>query len=132
MPKYKLTRGSIGLITDDGENIDIKRGDIVELTEERAKDFKYLKRTEDGGSSDGDVGSGKKEVIEKPPPEKQPVENVTRDWSNTQDMKASDVIDLIDETDSETDLINLREVEQKGQNRIGVMNAIKKKLSQID
>ena len=55
----------------------------------------------------------------------------TRDWSNTQDMKASDVIDLIDETDSKEELVNLREVEQKGQNRIGVMNAIKKRMGQI-
>ena len=119
MPLYKLTRGSIGLIVD-GKNVDIEKGDAVELTEERAEGFKYLKRTDQ-------PLTGKLNAIY---PEEGKVD-VVRDWSSTQDMKAVDVIDLIDETDSETDLINLREVEQKGQNRIGVMNAIKKRMGQI-
>lgn len=54
-----------------------------------------------------------------------------RDWSSTQDMKATDVIDLINETDSKEELASLQEVEEKGQNRVGVLNAIKKRMGQI-
>lgn len=57
--------------------------------------------------------------------------STTRDWSSTQDMKAPDVIDLINETDSKEDLASLQEVEEKGQNRVGVLNAIKKRMGQI-
>lgn len=112
MPLYKLTKGSIGLIVN-GESVDIKKGDTVELSKERAKDFKYLKKV-------GDIAvelTGKLAAV---------------DWSKTQDMKAPEVVALVNETDSKDELQALYETESEGQNRIGVMNAIKKRITQLE
>lgn len=55
-----------------------------------------------------------------------------RDWSNTQDMKAPEVVALVNENDSKAELQALYETESKGQNRIGVLNAIKKRITQLE
>lgn len=124
MPWYKLTKGSLGLIID-GESVDVERGQTVELPEEKAREFKYLKLT----SAPPVVRNGlsNNELLKSETKEQDGVRN----WSTTQDMKAPDVIDLINETDSKEDLTSLQEVEEKGQNRVGVLNAIKKRMGQI-
>lgn len=56
----------------------------------------------------------------------------SKDWSKTQDMKATDVIAMIKETDSKEELEALQEVEENGQNRVGVMKEIDKRLAQLE
>jgi F0F1-type ATP synthase alpha subunit len=118
MPWYKLTKGSIGLIIDD-KSVDIEKGDTIELSEEIAKKYKYLKRVGQPVSLavQPTSGEGKAEIA--------------RDWSNTQNMKAPDVIALIKEEESEDDLLSLQGVEEQGLNRVGVLKEIEKRLSQI-
>lgn len=55
-----------------------------------------------------------------------------KDWSNTQDMKAPDVISQVNESNSVKDLEALYDVEEKGQNRATVLKAIEKRVATLE
>jgi hypothetical protein len=121
MPLYKLTKGSIGLIID-GENVDIEKGDTIELSEEVAKRYKYLKR----------VGQPVQAAVMPVSKDNSTGGEIARDWSHTQNMKAPDVVTLINETNSVDELSSLQQVEENGQNRVGVLKVIEKRIGQLE
>lgn len=132
MPEYILTKGSIGgLVLDSGDSVDVKRGDKVQLSEEKARRFKWLKPTkaitvskrELSDTLDAAIVAQQSLDIEK---------STDVDWSRYRDMKAPDLIAEIKDTDSLDDLMELKKVEEGGQNRIGVLKEIEKRVRQLE
>lgn len=127
MPEYVLIKGSIGgLVLDSGDSIDVKKGQKIQLSEEKARRFRWLKRTT---------------ILKEQP--KQQVEQQQQpttmtdvvpdvDWSKYRDMKAPDLIAEIKDTNSMDDLLALKDVEENGQNRIGVLREIEKRVRQLE
>lgn len=156
MPLYRLKKGSLSLFLD-GERKDLGQGQTVELTEERAKP--YLKRLELVGpgtqpqpfntptdpntiptskaTEENPTGSYDTFVTGDRADEFNGTTEVARDYradnfSETQDMKAPEVIELVQQNDSVDELRQLQTVEEQGQNRIGVMKAIQKRILQLE
>jgi len=58
--------------------------------------------------------------------------NQPRDWSNIIDSKAADITTEVNKTTSVPDLEALYELEEKGQNRSGVLKSIEKRVAQLE
>lgn len=96
------------------------RGDRIQLTDKEANKLgnRVTRVSEKVGKSEKTVTSSG-------------TSTVTSDWSHTQEMKAPDLITLINEQTDEKELMSIHKVEEQGQNRIGVLNAIKKRVAQV-
>lgn len=141
MPLYKLTRGSIGIVVGE-ETVEVKKGQTVELpSDEKARSYsKYFRRT--------DLPDTTNKVVETVPISTataesaslnasltdvtKPVNQPTRDWSTSQEMKVADVIAQVNETNSVPDLEALYDLEEKGQNRVTLLTHIEKKVAQLE
>ncbi len=129
MPWYRLDKGSIGLIID-GRNVDVEKGQTIELSEDVAKKYKHLRRVGQPVQAAVMPTTGSGETTK---PETGVVKpEITRDWSATQNMKAPDVVTLVNECESVDELLSLQQVEESGQNRVGVLKMIEKRVAQLE
>lgn len=119
MPWYKLTKGSLGLIID-GKGVDVEREQTIELPEEEAKKYRYLRLTAPLTVSKNELFDDSSQI------------ETTRDWSDVLNMKAADLIVEVDKTTSVSDLEALYELEEKGQNRVTVLREIEKKVAMLE
>ncbi len=147
MPLYTLTKGSISGLIVNGESIDVKKGDTVDLPPEKAKEYRYLKlKSPSGDSQQANLDATAAAALAQTPTlkvadeedneveeegEELLAEEEVGDLSYTQNMKAVDVIEIVKETNSLSDLKNLQQLEENGQNRVGVLSAIEKRMRQL-